>query len=204
MDAVNGALRRVPTWCVYVALALPAPYLLYLALTGGLGVDPVKALEHQLGRWALWLLLVGLAVSPLRNQFRLNLMKFRRAFGLMAFYYVAMHLFVWLILDVQILSQIWADIVKRPYITVGMLAFICMVPLAATSTNAAIRRLGSKWRRLHRLTYLIVPLGALHFVMVAKGFQIEPLLYLAAAVLLVALRAPLKRRRGIKAKKRTL
>ncbi|MFW2589730.1 protein-methionine-sulfoxide reductase heme-binding subunit MsrQ [Sagittula sp. SSi028] len=199
MEAVNGALRRVPTWCVYVALALPAPYLLSLALTGGLGVDPVKALEHQLGRWALWLLLAGLAVSPLRNHFHLNLLKFRRALGLMAFYYVVLHLLVWLVLDVQIVSQIWADIVKRPYITVGMLAFICMVPLAATSTNAAIRRLGSKWRRLHRLTYLIVPLGALHFVMVAKGFQIEPLLYLAAAVLLVALRAPLKRRRGIKA-----
>lgn len=199
MDAVNGALRRVPTWCVYVALALPAPYLLYLASTGGLGVDPVKALEHQLGRWALWLLLAGLAVSPLRNQFRLNLMRFRRALGLMAFYYVVLHLLVWLVLDVQIVSQIWADIIKRPYITVGMLAFVCMVPLAATSTNAAIRRLGSKWRRLHKLTYLIVPLGALHFVMVAKGFQMEPLLYLAAAVLLVAWRAPLKRRRGIKA-----
>ena len=190
LGGLNTYVRRVPTWVVYLGLALPAPWLLYLGLTGGLGPEPIKALEHELGLWALWLLIAGLCVTPLRRHAGLNLLKYRRALGLMAFYYVTLHLLTWLVLDVQILSQIWADIEKRPYITVGMLAFLLMIPLAATSSNRAIRTLGPNWRRLHRLTYGVALLGALHFVMLRKGLQLEPLLYMGGVAALLVLRLP--------------
>ncbi|WP_121634058.1 protein-methionine-sulfoxide reductase heme-binding subunit MsrQ [Tropicibacter alexandrii] len=194
VDRLNTWMRRVPTWVVYVLLAVPAPWLFYLGLTGGLGVEPIKALEHEYGELALKLLVVGLAITPLRRLVGLNLLKFRRAVGLMSFFYVAAHLLVWLVLDVQQLSLIWADIVKRPYITVGMAAFVLMIPLAVTSTNGWVRRLGARWRQLHKLTYLVASLGALHFVLLAKGLQIEPLVYLVIILALLALRMrPLSR-----------
>ncbi|QBF33690.1 sulfoxide reductase heme-binding subunit YedZ [Thalassococcus sp. S3] len=194
-DRINGLLRRVPTWAVYIVYALPAPVLFYMGVTGGLGVEPIKALEHELGEIALQLAIIGLAVTPLRRYLGVNLMKFRRAFGLLTFFYVVLHLLVWLFLDVQILSQIWADILKRPYITIGMLAFILMIPLALTSNNWSVRRLGSRWRTLHRLTYGVAILGGLHFIMLSKGLQLEPLLYMAVILILLALRFPKKRAR---------
>ena len=184
-DRINTALRRIPAWVIYAMAPLP---LVWQGFIGGLGVEPIRALEHELGEIGLQLLLAGLCVTPLRRYLGLNLLKFRRALGLVAFFYITLHLLVWLVLDVQIPAQIWADIVKRPYITVGMLAFVLMVPLALTSNNASVRRLGARWRWLHWLTYPVAVLGALHFVLLAKGFQIEPLIYLALALLLVALR----------------
>ncbi|MFD3191709.1 protein-methionine-sulfoxide reductase heme-binding subunit MsrQ [Sedimentitalea sp. HM32M-2] len=190
VDRLNMWLRRIPVWVVYIAGALPAPILFYTGATGGLGVEPIKALEHELGEIALQLLLLGLAITPARRHLGLNLMRFRRALGLLAFYYVTVHLAVWLFLDVQNPAEIWADIVKRPYITVGMAAFALMIPLALTSNNWSVRRLGPLWRRLHRLVYAIAVLGAVHFVMQVKGLQFEPFLYLAAILALLALRLP--------------
>ena len=190
MDRLNQYARKLPTWVVYLVGVLPAPWLFYQGLTGGLGVEPIKALEHEYGELALQLLLAGLAITPLRRHAGLNLLRFRRAIGLLAFFYVTCHLLVWLVLDVQILSQIWADILKRPYITIGMIGFLVMLPLAITSNNASVRRLGAVWRKLHRLTYAAVLLGAIHFVMLVKGFQIEPLIYLAVALGLLAFRLP--------------
>lgn len=187
-DGVNWLAKAIPPWGVYLMLALPAPWYLYQGLTGGLGVEPIKALEHALGEFALQLAIAGLAVTPLRRLAGLNLLKFRRAIGLMTFFYVSMHLLVWLVLDVQILGQIWADILKRPYITVGMAAFVLMIPLALTSNNWSVRRLGPRWRKLHRLTYAAVLLGGVHYVMLVKGFQIEPLIYLAVIIALLATR----------------
>ena len=124
----------------------------------------------------------------------MNLLKFRRVIGVLAFIYVALHLLVWLVLDVQIISEVIKDIYKRPYITIGMVGFLVMLPLALTSNNWSVRKLGAgTWRRLHQLTYAAVLLGAAHFVMLSKGFQLEPLLYLAAALGLVALRVKWKR-----------
>jgi sulfoxide reductase heme-binding subunit YedZ len=194
---INAAARRVPVWLVYLLGLVPAGWLVWLALTGGLGVDPVKALEHRLGELALQFLIASLAVTPLLRHARVNLMRFRRALGLLAFLYVALHLLVWLLLDVQIPAQIWADIVKRPYITIGMAGFVLLLPLALTSNDLSVRRLGPSWRRLHRLAYVAAILGGLHYVMLAKGFQLEPLAYLAAILLLLGLRlAPRKRSRG--------
>lgn len=195
---LNDMARRIPVWLVYILGALPAPWFLYLGLTGGLGVEPIKALEHELGLLALQLLIAGLAITPLRRLARINLIRFRRAIGLLAFLYVALHLLVWLVLDVQQLARVWADIVKRPYITIGMIAFILMLPLALTSNNRAVRWLGPLWRQLHKLTYIVVLFGGLHFVMLRKGLQLEPLLYMAAILVLLALRLPLRALMGRK------
>lgn len=187
-DGINKVVRKLPAWALYVVLPLPALWFLYLGLTGGLGAEPIKALEHKLGEFALQLLITGLAITPLRRHAGINLFKFRRAIGLMAFLYVALHLLTWLVLDVQILSQIWADILKRPYITVGMAGFVLMVPLALTSNNWSVRRLGPSWRSLHKLTYAAVLLGGLHFLLLVKGIQLEPMIYLATILGLLALR----------------
>lgn len=190
MNRINALLRRIPTWCIYLLGALPAPWLFYQGLTGGLGVEPIKALEHAYGEIALQYLLATLAITPLRRFVGINLLKFRRTLGLLTFFFVSCHLLVWLLLDVQLLGQIWADILKRPYITIGMLAFILMVPLAVTSNNWSIRSMGRRWKVLHRLTYLAAILGCLHFIMLVKGFQLEPLTYLGIVVLLLLTRLP--------------
>jgi sulfoxide reductase heme-binding subunit YedZ len=188
-DRLNPILRKLPTWPLYVAAMLYAPWLFYLAATGQMGPEPINALEREYGEIGLIFLVLGLLVTPLRRFAGVNALKFRRLLGLMAFYYVSAHLLVWVLLDVQILSQIWAEIVKRPYITVGMAGFVLMLPLAATSNNRSIRRLGAKWRKLHQLTYVIVPLGALHYVMVTKVWEVEALAYLLIGIGLVATRA---------------
>ena len=190
MDWINRMVRKVPTWLVYIVGLIPVPLFLYWAQTGGLGREPIKALEHELGELALKLIIVGLAVTPLRKIIGLNLIKFRRAIGVLAFTYVALHLLVWLVLDVQILSQIWADILKRPYITIGMVGFVLMIPLAVTSNNWSVKRLGLRWRRLHQLTYVVAILGGAHFIMIAKGIQLEPLIYMAVILGLLAYRVP--------------
>ncbi|MFV1497677.1 protein-methionine-sulfoxide reductase heme-binding subunit MsrQ [Phaeobacter sp. JH20_02] len=190
MQRINDTIRVVPIWLIYLLGVLPAGLLFYQGLSGALGPEPIKALEHEYGKLALQLLVVTLAVTPLRRLLGLNLMRFRRAIGLLCFLYVSCHLMVWLLLDVQLLGQILADIVKRPYITIGMAAFVLMLPLALTSNNASVRRLRGKWRSLHRLTYPAALFGALHYVMLVKGFQLEPLIYMGLILLLLALRLP--------------
>jgi sulfoxide reductase heme-binding subunit YedZ len=187
-DRINGLTRRIPTWVVYSVYMLPAPWLLYQGVTGGLGPDPVKTMEHELGEIALQLLIIGLCITPLRRFFGLNLIKFRRTFGVLAFTYVALHLLVWAVLDVQSLSRVAEDIIKRPYITIGMAAFVVLLPLAATSNNWSVRRLGPTWRKLHKLTYVAVILGGIHYIWLVKGIQIEPLIYMAVILTLLALR----------------
>jgi sulfoxide reductase heme-binding subunit YedZ len=188
--SLNGALRRVPTWAVYGLGLVPLGVLVWQALSGQLGIDPVKALEHRLGLTALQLLLAGLLVTPLRRWAGVNLIRFRRAIGLLAFLYAVLHLLVWVLLDLQLRwSEIGADLVKRPYIIVGMLGLACLVPLALTSNNWSVRRLGAAaWQRLHWLTYLAVLLGALHYLLLVKVWSAEPVLYALAATGLVALR----------------
>ena len=194
VDRINALARRVPVWSVWLVLLAPAVWTFWLGLTGGLGAEPIKALERELGEVALQLLVLGLCITPLRRFLGLNLIRFRRAIGLLAFTYVGLHLLVWLVLDVQIPAQIWADIVKRPYVTVGFTAFLLMIPLAVTSNDRSLRRLGPRWRQLHKLTYAVAVLGAVHFIWLSKGFQIEPLIYLAMILGLLALRWRASRR----------
>jgi len=126
----------------------------------------------------------------LRTYLGLNLLRFRRALGILAFTYVALHLTVWVVLDMSLLwSQMWADVWKRPYITIGMAGFVVLLPLIATSNNMALRRLGAApWRKLHMLTYLAVLLGGIHYLWLVKGIQYEPILYMAAILALLGLR----------------
>ncbi|MGH1370136.1 MAG: protein-methionine-sulfoxide reductase heme-binding subunit MsrQ [Maritimibacter sp.] len=187
-QTVNAALRSVPTWPLYLVALIPPIWLFYAGVTGGLGVDPVKAMEHEMGELGLQVLIIGILVSPLRKFTGISLLKFRRAIGLIGFFYIACHLAVWLFLDVQIWSQIWADILKRPYITIGMAGFVLMIPLAITSNNKSIRLLGGTWRKLHKLVYPAVILGGVHYVMLVKGWQVEPLVYLAIILGLLATR----------------
>lgn len=193
----NGAARKVPTWPLYiVGAALPA-WLFYQGVTGALGVDAVKAMEHQMGVWGLQLLIVSIAITPLRKHLGVNLLKFRRAIGLLAFFYILGHFMIWLGLDIQFRwGEIWKDILKRPAITIGMVGLMVMLPLALTSWNGAIRRMGAQaWGKLHKLAYLAVLAGGIHYVMVVKTWQTEPLVYLAVIVGLLALRVKLQKRK---------
>lgn len=164
---------------IYIIGLLPAIYTFYLALADQLGADPQKTLERTLGLWALRFLIIGLAISPLRQIGGPNLIRWRRAIGLLAFYYAVMHLSVYMLLDQGLdWGAIWADIVKRPFITVGMLAFTLLVPLAATSNTTMIKRLGgAAWNRLHRLVYIAAAAAVLHFVMLVKSWSFELALY---------------------------
>ena len=189
MQRLNALARRLPTWPVWLLGLVPLVWLAVQATAGRLGADPVRALEHGLGLWGLRLLLASLAVTPLLH-LGLRLVRFRRALGVLGFGYIALHLLVWLTLDMALLwPQIAADLVKRPYVLVGFAAFLLLIPLAMTSTDAALRRLGARrWRRLHRLSYVAIPLGAVHFVMIGKVWAVDSLVYLAVTLVLVALR----------------
>lgn len=190
----NALLWRLPVWPLYLLALLPPVWLFYQGLTGGLGVDPVKAMELEIGKLGLQMLVAGLAITPLRRFTAISLLKFRRAISLIGFFYIFLHLLVWLVLDVQIVGQIWADILKRPYITIGMSAFVLMLPLALTSNNRSLRRLGAlRWRRLHRLSYLVLILGGIHYTMISKVWQPEALAYLAFILLLLASRLKFRR-----------
>lgn len=188
-DAINTTLRRIPAWPIYLIGAAWAGWLFWLGLTGGLGVEPINALEREYGEVALKLLVLGLVVTPLRKHAGINLLKFRRAIGVTAFFFVLAHFLVFAILDVQSLERVWTEVVKRPYVTVGTLSFLMLIPLALTSNNAAVRRLGaSSWRQLHKLTYPAAILGAVHYLWLVKGFQIEPIVYLVIICGLIGIR----------------
>ncbi|MBU2992076.1 protein-methionine-sulfoxide reductase heme-binding subunit MsrQ [Octadecabacter sp. 1_MG-2023] len=190
IDTLNTAARKVPAWVLYILLTLPIPFLFYSAATGGMGVEPINALEREMGELSLKLIIFGLLITPLRKYLKLNLLKFRRAIGVMAFVYVAVHLGIWVVLDMSLrFDQMWSDIWKRPYITIGMVAFIAMIPLAVTSNNLSVRKMGGMaWRKLHKLVYPIAVLGAVHFIMVQKVWEVEPMVYLAVVVALIGTR----------------
>lgn len=184
----RAARTRAVNAAIYVLGMAPAAWTLHLALADRLGADPVKVLERTLGLWSLRFLVIGLAITPLMRLGGPNLVVHRRAVGLVAFFHALSHVIVYLWLDLGLdLMAMVRDIVKRPYITVGMVAFVVLVPLAITSTNAIIKRLGGKaWRSLHRWVYLAAAAAALHFVMLVKSITFEQALYatLVAALLL--------------------
>ena len=175
---------------LYLIGMVPAAWTFYLGVMDRLGADPMKVLERDLGLWALKFLVVSLAITPLRRLTGVSLLRYRRAIGLLAFIYAVLHLTVYLVLDQGLdLAAIWGDIVKRPFITVGMLAFLVLVPLAVTSNNAMVRRLGGPaWQRLHRWVYLAAAAAAVHFVMVVKAWPPEPLVYAALVATLLGYR----------------
>ncbi|PVE25315.1 protein-methionine-sulfoxide reductase heme-binding subunit MsrQ [Microvirga sp. KLBC 81] len=184
------ALPQVPRILVYIVGFIPAVWLFYAGIADQLGADPMRYLEQALGLWAFRFLIATLVVTPLRQLFSINLLRYRRALGLLAFYYALLHLVTYLVLDQGLdFAAIWADIVKRPYITIGMATFVILVPLALTSNNAAIRRMGGQaWARLHRLVYPAAIGAALHFILVVKSWPPEPLIYAAIVAVLLGYR----------------
>ena len=188
-QSINSALRRIPAWPIYIIAAAWTGWMFYLAATGQMGPEPINALEREYGELALKLLILGLLVTPLRRWTGVNLLKFRRAIGVSAFFLVLAHFLVWAVLDVQSFGRVWEEIVKRKYVTVGMVAFVLMIPLAATSNNLSIRKIGPLvWRKLHKLTYPIAILAGIHYLWLVKGFQIEPIIYMAIILGLLATR----------------
>ncbi len=180
-------------WCFLVLAYVPLVRLVVLGFTGGLGANPLEFITHSTGDWTLYLFCITLAITPLRKLTGLNwLVRMRRMVGLMAFFYLCLHFttFVWFdhFFD---LGEIWKDILKRPFITVGVLALVLSIPLAITSTNGMVRRLGGKrWQVLHRLVYVIVPLGVLHYWWdkAGKNLIAQPLLFAVLVGLMLALR----------------
>lgn len=196
-----GLWRSGSIWALYAAGFVPAAYGFYLGVTGQIPGNVVKEFEHLLGIWALRFLIAALTVTPLRDLAGISLLRYRRALGLLAFWYVAMHFLTYLVLDQNLnLSAILADIAKRPFITIGMACLVLLLPLAVTSNAFSIRRLGPNWNRLHRLSYVIVLGGALHYAMSVKVVTAEPFVYLVLACVLVLYRllrpAILRWRRG--------
>ena len=184
-------IRRVAKPIVWLLCLAPLGQLAWLIYSGGTGANPQEFLNRYLGDWALRFLLVALAVTPVRLfTGKAVVIRFRRLLGLFAFFYVCLHLSSYIGLDQQFnWSEIWKDIIKRWYITVGMVGFVCLAALAVTSTKGWIKRLGGRnWDRLHKLVYLAAAAGCLHFWMMRKGFQLEPLIYAAIAASLLGVR----------------
>lgn len=186
----------LPKSIVHLAALTPLAILLWqmwgVAKTGSnaLGADPVAEIEHRLGLWALRFIMITLAITPLRQLTGWSvLVRFRRMLGLYAFAYASLHFAAYLGLDLRgYWMQVFEDIAKRPYITVGFLAWLLLVPLAVTSTTGWIRRLGRNWARLHRAVYAVAVLAVLHFWWLVKSDLREPALYAGIAALLLGWR----------------
>lgn len=184
---------------VFLACLVPALRLGWLALHHGLGANPIEYITRSTGWWLLSFLMLTLLVTPLRRLTGLNwLLRLRRMLGLYAFFYASLHFTTYIWLD-QFFDWpgILKDIAKRPFITVGFAAFVLLIPLAATSTNAMIRRLGAKrWQALHRSIYAISILGVLHFWWLVKKDITEPLMFAGVLAILLAARAVWPARRA--------
>ena len=179
-DLINTAAKRTPAWAIYIVGFALAGWVVFSSLSTP---DPAKVLERELGIRGLQILILTLCITPLRWG-GINLLKFRRALGLMAFMFVGLHFLTWMVLD---LALRWGDIVtallKRPYIIIGFAAFLALIPLAVTSNNHFVKKLGAKrWNRLHWLTYPAILAGAVHFVMIGKVYTLESGLYLVVVV----------------------
>ncbi len=178
---------------LFAAALVPFAALAFNAFTGGLGANPVEAITHTTGEWTLRLLLATLAVTPLRHLTGwMWLTRLRRMVGLFAFFYLMLHFATYAVLDASLdLAYIVEDVADRLYITAGFAAFVMLVPLAATSTNAMVRRLGPvRWRRLHRLVYAAALGGVLHFLWLVRADLLEPLIHAGILAALLAARLP--------------
>lgn len=194
MAAVSLTLPKrwqpASVWALYVVGLIPAAWQFYLGATGNLGADPVKTFELFLGLWAIRFLLLTLAVTPARDLLGWNYLRYRRALGLLCFYYVLMHFAVYMILDqALIIPAVVDDVIKRPFIMFGMAGLVMLLALALTSNNFSIKRLGKKWIWLHRLVYIIAACGALHFALSTKVLSLEQYIYVGLLISMILYRS---------------
>ncbi len=176
---------------VFIISLGPVAWIIWGLYAGELGANPIEYINRFLGDWALRFLILGLAITPVRKLTGLNVLaRYRRMIGLYAFFYAALHILNYIAID-QFFDwfEIWTDIIKRTYITVGMITFLLLLPLAVTSTNGMVKRLGgANWRKLHRLVYIAVPLACFHFAMMIKADLREPAVYALIVAVLLLLR----------------
>ena len=189
-------LARLQKPALFLLALVPAAWLAWRTLHDLLGANPVEELELTTGIWAFRFLLISLAITPLRRLTGWNrVVQFRRMLGLFAFAYATAHLLIYVVLDQGLaLEYILKDVVKRRFITAGMVAFVLMVPLAVTSTKGWIRRLGRRWQSLHRLVYVSAIAAALHFIWKVKVVIGEPVYYAGILAILLAVRLLWRRR----------
>lgn len=175
---------------LFLLCLFPLTRLIWLGVHDGLGANPIEFITRSTGTWTLNFLLITLTITPARRLLKWPaLLRYRRMIGLFAFFYAVLHFLTYLWLDQFFDWQaILKDVVKRPFITAGFSAFILLLPLAATSTQAMMRRLGRNWQRLHRLIYVIATLGVIHYLWLVKKDLTMPLFYAAILVLLLGLR----------------
>jgi sulfoxide reductase heme-binding subunit YedZ len=183
-------MQRYVKPVIFLACLLPLAWLIWKAQVVGLGANPIEKISRYTGDWTLRLLLITLAITPLRTLFGWQLVRYRRMLGLFTFFYGCLHFLNWLAIDHFFdFAEITKDIAKRPYVTVGFTAFVLLVPLAVTSTNAMIKRLGRNWKRLHQTVYVIAMLGVVHYLWLVKADNRDPLFYGLILMLLLGVRA---------------
>ena len=191
MAAFRIPMRRLKP-VVFAACLIPLGLLVWRGLSGGLTANPIEFVTHRTGDWALRLLLITLAVTPLRRLTGWNdLVRLRRMLGLFAFFYASLHVATYVVLDhFFAFDSMLEDLTERRFVTAGFTGFVLMIPLALTSTQAMVRRLGGRrWRALHRLAYVSACAGVVHYAWLVKADLRAPLLYGALLVLLLAARA---------------
>ncbi|ACI54653.1 Ferric reductase domain protein transmembrane component domain [Rhizobium leguminosarum bv. trifolii WSM2304] len=188
--AIPKRWQPASVWLLYVVGLAPAAWTFYLGATDQLGADPVKTFELFLGIWTIRFLIATLAVSPARELLGWNYLRYRRALGLLTFYYALMHFAVYMVLDQAMdIHAVINDVLKRPFIMFGMAGLAMLIPLAVTSNNFSIRRLGKSWIWLHRLVTIIAACGALHFALSTKILDLEQYIYVGLIIALILYRS---------------
>ena len=188
-DLVRASVRRLRSWHIYVSLLVPLLFLTYDLLSGRLVVDPMRAIEKSLGVTAIYILILTLCITPFSVLTGINFIRFRRAFGLMSFFYIILHFSTWLLLDMQLRwVEIAESLTRKPFIVFGMMGFLLLIPLAATSNNYSMKRLGKYWQKLHKLIYVAIILGGIHYLMMEKTLQNDAIITFIIIIALISLR----------------
>jgi len=179
---------------IFILSLVPIFYITYQILTNQLGPEPIKDITHHTGKWTLYFIVITLAMTPLKKMTKLNIwINYRRMFGLFIFFYASIHLMTYVGLDYRFdLASIGDDIIKKKYIFIGFSAWLLLIPLAITSNKRMMKILKNKWKKLHRLIYLISLCGAIHYLWLVKRDLTEPLIFLTVILILLALRFKFK------------
>ena len=179
---------------IFIFSLVPIFYIIYQILTDQLGPEPIKDITHHTGKWTLYFIVITLAMTPLKKITKLNIwINYRRMFGLFIFFYASVHLMTYVGLDYRFdLTSIGDDIIKKKYIFIGFSAWLLLIPLAVTSNNRMMKVLKDKWKKLHRLIYLISLFGAIHYLWLVKRDLTEPLIFLTVILILLAFRIKFK------------
>ena len=180
---------------VFTLSLIPFLIITYKILFNQLGPEPVKEITHHTGEWTLIFIIITLAMSPLKKITKLNIwISFRRMLGLFVFFYATIHLMTYVVIDYRFdWQQIYNDVLKKKYIFIGFSAWLLLIPLAATSSQKMIKLLKQKWKKLHKLIYIIAIFGSLHYIWISKTIFFKPLIYFLIIILLLLLRVKFKR-----------